>query len=82
MPIHKSAKKKMQQDKLRQTRNAKKKNNIKDLLKKARKELTPTSIQAAFSALDKSTKTNFFHKNKVARLKSRLAKRLSVASAK
>ncbi len=74
MPIIKSAKKKLRQDKKRTSRNLKIKLNIKNLLKQARRQATPEKIQSVSSALDKAVKTKFIHKNKAARLKSRLAK--------
>jgi small subunit ribosomal protein S20 len=79
MPIHISARKKMRQDKVKQERNKLKKDNIKNLIKQMRKTPNVKNMQSASSALDKAVKTNFYHKNKVARLKSRLAKRLAIA---
>ncbi len=74
MPIIKSAKKKMRQDKKRTARNLVRKNNLKSLIKKARIEANPINLQAVFSALDKAVKVNLIHKNRSSRLKSRLSK--------
>ena len=74
MPIIKSAKKKMRQDKKRTLINKAKKENIKKLVKAARKTPSKESLQQVFSALDKAVKHNFIHKNQAARLKSRLSK--------
>lgn len=74
MPIIRSAIKKLRKDKVRTLRNKVKKENLKSLIKKARVQRTPETLQAVFSALDKAAKTNLIHKNKSARLKSRLSK--------
>lgn len=73
MPILKSAIKKMRKDKKRTLRNSKIRNNIKDLLKNARKKPSKDLMAKAFSALDKAAKVHLIHPNKAARLKSRLA---------
>lgn len=74
MPIIKSAIKKLRKDKVRTARNKIKKDNLKALIKKARTQKTPENLRVVFSALDKAAKTNLIHKNKSARLKSRLSK--------
>lgn len=74
MPILKHAKKKLKQDKVRTLRNKKVKETYKKLLKDAVENKKPESVSAAFSALDKAVKKNVLNKNKVARLKSSLAK--------
>lgn len=77
MPIIKSAIKKMRKDTVRTSRNAKRASNIKKLLKDARKNTDAKAVSALYSALDKAAKTHLIHKNKAARLKSRLAKKLT-----
>lgn len=77
MPIIASAKKKMRQDKKRETRNAKIVKAFKDVVKKARASTTPAQLQKAYAALDSAAKKHIIHPNKAARLKSRLAKRVS-----
>lgn len=75
MPIIKSAIKKVRKDKARTERNNKRKTSVKKLLKEARRKPNPKAMSAVFSAMDKAVKVKLIHKNKVARLKSRLAKR-------
>lgn len=74
MPIIKSAIKKMRKDKVRTARNNKRKGLLKDLIKAGRKQPTLENLSKIYSALDKAVKVNFVHKNKAARLKSRLSK--------
>ncbi|OGE14867.1 30S ribosomal protein S20 [Candidatus Daviesbacteria bacterium RIFCSPHIGHO2_12_FULL_37_11] len=74
MPIIKSAIKKLRKDKVRTVKNKVKKETLKALIKKVRVNKTPENLSAVFSALDKAAKTNLIHKNKAARLKSRLSK--------
>lgn len=76
MPIIKSAKKKLRKDKKRTAQNQKKKNNLKDVIKKAAKNPTEKIIRDAVSVIDKATKRNIIHKNKAGRIKSKLAKLL------
>lgn len=74
MPIIQSAIKKLRKDKKRTQQNLAKKAHLKEGLKKARKNPTPAVVKAAISAFDKAVKTNLIHRNKAARIKSRLAK--------
>lgn len=74
MPVTKSAKKKLRQDKKRRERNKKLINLFKNLIKKAKKQPSEKAIRAAVGALDKAAKRNVIHKNKAARLKSSIAK--------
>ncbi len=76
MPVIKSAKKKLRQDKKRQQKNRKTKENVKDLLKKARRNPTRQAVREAVSLVDKAAKKHIFHANKAARMKSSLAKLL------
>lgn len=82
MPIIKSAIKKLRKDKIRTARNKAKKENLKDLIKKARLQKTPENLRVVYSALDKAVKTNLIHQNKAARLKSRLSKGAATAKKK
>lgn len=77
MPVIKSAKKKLKVDKKRESANKKVSSFINLVVKKAQKKPTPGSISEAFKAIDKGVKKDIFHKNKAARLKSRLSKLLS-----
>ncbi|MDP2649892.1 MAG: 30S ribosomal protein S20 [bacterium] len=74
MPVIKSAKKKLRQDKKRTQRNAKKESLFENLIKKAKKNPSPQAIKKAFSAIDKAKKSKIIHANKAARLKSSLSK--------
>lgn len=74
MPLIKSAIKKMRKDRVRTKHNLALKTNLKNSIKKARKEPSQANLQAVFSRLDKAVKTNLIHANKASRLKSRLSK--------
>ena len=74
MPVIKSARKKLRSDKKRNSANRKIETLINITIKKAQRKSTPKSIQEAFSIIDKGVKKNIIHKNKAARLKSRLSK--------
>lgn len=76
MPILKSAIKKLRQSVKKRDQNREIKSGIKKLLDKFRKKPTPGAFSKLTSSLDKAVKTNVIHKNKSARLKSRLSKLL------
>jgi len=78
MPITKSAIKKMRQDKKREAHNKKIKGHLRELVKKARVSPTEASVKKAISALDRAKKVGIYHRNKVARLKSKIAKLVKV----
>lgn len=77
MPVIKSAKKKLRVDKKRGSANKKTEAFINLVVKKALKKPTDATIKEAFKAIDKGVKKNIYHKNKGARIKSRLAKLIS-----
>ncbi|HSW87891.1 MAG TPA: 30S ribosomal protein S20 [Candidatus Saccharimonadales bacterium] len=77
MPLIKSAKKKLRQDKKRQKRNKSTKDFLKEVLKKARQNPTVESIRVAVKTTDKAVKKQLIHKNKAARVKSSLSKLIS-----
>lgn len=77
MPVIKSAKKKLRQDKKRQIRNKRIKNLLADTVKKAKKNATRANILNAFRAADKAAKLKIIHKNKASRVKSALSKLLN-----
>lgn len=77
MPAIKSAKKKLRVDKKRESANKKMSALVAITTKKAQRKPTPKSIQEAFKVIDKGVKKNIIHKNKAARLKSRLSKLIS-----
>ncbi len=74
MPIIKSAKKKMLQDRKRTEHNKILKDNLRGLIKNTRRKPSMENLSEAASALDKAVKTKLIHKNTASRLKSRLAK--------
>ena len=80
MPNIKSAKKKMRQDNVRRKRNEALKNEIKKHLKsirKASKEQAQAQLKETISLIDKAAKKHIFHKNKAARLKSAISRKLA-----
>ncbi len=82
MPVIKSAKKKLRQDKKRQAENKKIKDLLKKTIKEAFKNATEKTIKEAFSIVDKAAKKRIIHKNKAAHLKSALSKKLGHKSPK
>ena len=77
MPVIKSAKKKLRVDRKREKANRKLKKMLDLALKKAEKSVSMEAINSAISIVDKSAKKNIIHKNKAARIKSRLSKLLA-----
>lgn len=82
MPVIKSAKKKLRQDKKRTAANKKFEDLFKKLVKKARKDSSGKNIKEAVIIIDKAAKRNIIHKNKAARLKSSLSKLLGKPKSK
>ena len=76
MPIIKSAKKKLRADKKRKAFNKKLANILSSSIKNSKRFPSQKNIQEAISIVDKSAKKNIIHKNKAARLKSKLSKLL------
>ena len=81
MPITKSAKKALRQNKKRRDRNLVYKKKMKDLIKKIRSLANDKKIEEAkkllpqvYKILDKAAKTNVIKKNTASRKKSRLTK--------
>ncbi len=80
MPIIKSAKKKMRQDKTKKASNSITTKKYKEAIKKTKSSAVKSvgkALGAAFAAIDKAAKKNVIHRNKANRLKSRLAKSVS-----
>lgn len=77
MPVIKSAKKKLRQDKKRQARNKVQKDFLKKVVKEFKKSPSEKGLTAVFKAADKSVKNHLIHQNKAARLKSTLTKVLA-----
>ncbi len=80
MPLLKNAKKKLRQDKKRALRNRKLKVSMKKLVKTAKAQKKPETINSAFASIDKAAKNKIIHKNKAARLKSSLSKAIAKSS--
>ncbi len=77
MPVIKSAKKKLRKDRKREIVNKNLKNLLKKNIKLAEKNPSEASIRKAIKIIDKTAKKNIIHKNKAARIKSKLAKLLA-----
>ena len=77
MPVIKSAKKKLRKDRKREIVNKNLKNLLKKNIKLAEKNPSETNIRKAVKIIDKTAKKNIIHKNKAARIKSKLAKLLA-----
>lgn len=82
MPVIKSAKKKLKVDRKRESANKKAQAFVSLVVKKAKKKPTLENVKVAFKAIDKAVKKDIFHKNKAARMKSRLAKLTTQKKAK
>ena len=74
MPRIKSAKKAMRGSLKKRDQNRETKKNFKSALKKAKESRQKKDIAKAVSLLDRAAAKNVIHKNKAARLKSRLSK--------
>lgn len=76
MPITRSAKKALRQSVRRRERNLAKTKAMKEAIKKYKKASSPELLSQVYKQLDKAAKTHVIHKNRAARLKSRLSKLL------
>ncbi len=82
MPVIKSAQKKLRKDRNRTKRNKDFSDLLKAALKRVKKLPTEKSIKDAVALADKAVKNNIIHKNKAARIKSRLSKLIKKPSQK
>ncbi len=82
MPVIKSAKKKLRQDKKRKEVNNVLRNALKAALKDAQKSKTQEKVVLAVKLADKALKKRLIHKNKAARIKSKLSKLVKTTGAK
>lgn len=80
MPVTSSAKKKLRQDKKREKINLVFKKRAKDAISQFLASPNEKKLAKLFSGLDQLSKKKIYHSNKVARLKSRLAKLLNKKS--
>ena len=76
MPITKGAIRKQRADKVKKVINDRVKNLYRQAVKKVRQKPTPKALSEAFQKLDRAAKAHVIHRNKAARLKSRLSKLL------
>lgn len=74
MPVTKSAEKKMRRDEHKRMVNLRVRRRYKKALKKAEEDPAQENINKAYSMVDMAAKKRVIHKNKAARLKSRLIK--------
>ena len=79
MPNIKSAKKRVKVNATKAAANKARKSNLKTVLKKADAEMTPEAIKVAIKRVDQACAKGLMHKNKAARKKSQLAKKLNSA---
>jgi len=77
MPITKQAEKKLRHDRKRTIGTKRVQTALRKLVKSMRNKPTQKSLTLVFAALDKAAKTHVIHKNKAARMKSRLSKLLA-----
>ncbi len=82
MPVIKSAKKKLKQDIKREKANKIIRLNFKNAVKEAKESKTAEKIKKAVQMVDKATKKRIIHKNKAARIKSKLNKLIKPAAGK
>jgi small subunit ribosomal protein S20 len=74
MPVTKQARKKLRKDRKREVKNDILRASYKKAVKTTKKSATDKKLSAATKVIDKAAKKGIIHKNKAARLKSRLAK--------
>jgi small subunit ribosomal protein S20 len=74
MPVTKQARKKLRKDQRREKQNLKVKEGFKKAVKNTRKTPSTKKLSEAAKVIDKAAKKGIIHKNKAARLKSRLSK--------
>ena len=79
MPNIKSAKKRVKVNTTKAAANKARKSNLKTVIKKADAERTPEAIKVAIKKVDQACSKGLMHKNKAARKKSQLAKKLNAA---
>jgi ribosomal protein S20 len=81
MPILANAKKALRVSKKKTIANRRTKSLVKTFVDKVLKNPTAESLSAAFSQVDKAVKKNVLHRNKAARIKSRMSKLASGSTA-
>jgi len=73
MPIIKSAKKALKQERRREAENQKVRNAYKKAIRFFKENVSPNSLNMAYKKIDQAAKKYIIHKNKASRLKSQLA---------
>lgn len=74
MPVTRSAEKALRRDRRRYRVNLRIKRLVKEAVKKTRRQPIKKNLDEASRQLDRAAKKHVFHRNKAARLKSKLAK--------
>lgn len=77
MPVTEAAKKKQKRDQKRRSYNLRVQRRMKEAIKEVKESPTEENRDEAFKAIDKAAKKNIIHKNKAARLKSKISKQVS-----
>jgi len=77
MPISRSAKKSLRKSITNRKSNLTLKNKFKDTVKKFLAKPSPDKVREVQSMIDKAVKRGIIHKNKAARIKSQLSKKIS-----
>lgn len=81
MPILKNAKKALRVSKRKTVVNQRARSRSKTMIDAFNANPSDENLKKAFSAIDRAQKKNLFHKNKAARLKSQLSKKLTSKTA-
>ena len=82
MPVIKSAKKKLRHDRKVEKVNDSLRKGLKEALKEAQKQKSSEKIRNAVKTVDKAVKKGLIHKNKAARIKSKLSKLVKLKTSK
>lgn len=82
MPVIKSAKKKLRQDKKREKANKILRNAFRNAIREAQKSKTSEKIIKAVKLVDNAAKKKLIHKNKAARIKSSLSKLVKTSASR
>ena len=76
MPILKNAQKALRVSKRKAVFNRRSKSRMKTAIDRVKKTPSKINLALAFSAVDRAVKKNIIHKNKAARMKSKISKLL------
>lgn len=76
MPILKNAQKALRVSKRKAVFNRRSKSRMKTAMDRVKKTPSKINLALAFSAVDRAVKKNIIHKNKAARMKSKISKLL------